>query len=242
MSPEIQTEILDLSNRLAAVRERIARAAARVNRSADEIELIAVSKTHPTEVLQAAMAAGAQSFGENRVQEAEAKIAEIGRATARWHLIGNLQANKARKAVRLFDLIHTLDSSELAARLDRICEEEGRANLDVLLQVDLAGEATKSGATERELPAILETLAEARHLTLRGLMILPPFFADAEKGRPFFRRLREIRDDLKRQNVFKNGKCELSMGMSQDFETAIEEGSTIVRVGTAIFGARETRK
>lgn len=234
MSEENEKTITGLRDRFAAVRGTIERAAGRSGRELNEIRLIAVSKMHPTDVLKAAIEAGATDFGENRVQEAEAKIVEIGREKAIWHLIGNLQANKARKAARLFDLIHSLDSIDLAERLERICAEENRENLDVLIQVDLAGEATKSGAAEKDLPALAAYLRQCSHLNLKGLMTLPPFFEDAEQARPFFRRLREIRDE-----IFGNERAELSMGMSHDFEIAIEEGATIVRVGTAIFGARE---
>lgn len=229
--------IEDLRGRLAEIRGKIERAAKNAGRNPNEIRLVAVSKTHGVEVLQAAIQAGATDFGENRVQEAETKIEEIGRNRATWHLIGNLQANKARKAARLFDLIHSLDSVDLAQRLERICAETGRERLDVLIQVDLAGEKTKSGAAEKDLPALVEYSRGCRHLKLKGLMIVPPFFADAEKVRPFFRRLREIRDD-----VFAAEPAELSMGMSHDFEVAIEEAATIVRVGTAIFGERSNLK
>ena len=228
----------DLRENLAEVRQKIKNAAQSVGRSPDEITLIAVSKTHPPEVLRRAIAAGAGVFGENKVQEAESKILEIGRESAKWHLIGHLQSNKARKAVQMFDVIQTLDSLELAGRLERICAEEKRAELSVLVQVDLAGEATKSGISERELPDLVDFLQTCKSLKFDGLMILPPFFEDVEKVRPFFRQLREIRDRLARQNAFTNRKGELSMGMSHDFETAIEEGATLVRVGTAIFGER----
>jgi pyridoxal phosphate enzyme (YggS family) len=238
MLPEIKKTEENLSANLAKVRERIELAATRAGRKPGEIELVAVSKTYGIEILQAAIRVGAACFGENRVQEAEAKIAAIGSETVRWHLIGNLQANKARKAVRLFDLIHSLDSTELALRLERLCAEENRAELPVLIQVDLAGEATKSGIREKDLPALIEIMRSFQHLRLRGLMVLPPFFDDAELARPFFRRLREIRDELEKQKVFGNHPGELSMGMSGDFEIAIEEGSTLVRVGTAIFGTR----
>jgi pyridoxal phosphate enzyme (YggS family) len=234
MSEENEKTITDLRDRFAAVRGKIERAAGRSGRQPNEIRLVAVSKTHPADVLKAAIEAGATDFGENRLQEAEAKIVEIGREKAVWHLIGNLQANKARKAARLFDLIHSLDSIGLAERLERICAEENLENLDVLIQVDLAGEATKSGAPEKDLPALVEYLRQCSHLNLKGLMTLPPFFEDAEQARPFFRRLREIRDE-----IFGAETAELSMGMSHDFEIAVEEGATIVRVGTAIFGARE---
>ena len=232
----------DLAQNLADVTAKIAAAARSANRDAGEITLIAVSKTHPIELLQTALAAGATDFGENRVQEAETKVETIGRGRARWHLIGNLQANKARKAVKTFDLIHTLDSDELARRLDRICVEESRDKLEVLIQVDLAGEATKSGVPEKELPALVETVRNCERLKLRGLMIIPPFFDDAELARPYFRRLREIRDELAKQKVFGESRGELSMGMSHDFHIAIEEGATLVRVGTAIFGKRGNPK
>jgi hypothetical protein len=234
MQEENEKTINDLRDRLGEIRGKIERAAAKAGRNPNEVRLVAVSKTHPTETLKAAIAAGATDFGENRVQEAEAKIEEIGRKAVTWHLIGNLQANKARKAVRLFHLIHSLDSIELAERLERVCVEEERERLDVLIQADLAREATKSGAPEKDLPALIEYLRGCRHLNLRGLMIVPPFLEDAEKVRPFFRRLREIRDEH-----FGAEPAELSMGMSHDFEIAIEEGATIVRVGTAIFGKRE---
>jgi pyridoxal phosphate enzyme (YggS family) len=203
--------------------------------------LVAVSKTYPSEILRIAINAGAIDLGENKVQEAEIKIDELGREAARWHLIGNLQANKARKAVRLFDVIHSLDSVELAHRLERICAEENRARLDVLVQVDLAAETNKSGIAEKELPRMVETLQGCEHLNFRGLMILPPFWEDPELVRPFFRHLREIRDRLQDQGVFRDQQGDLSMGMSGDFETAIEEGATIVRVGTAIFGKRQNK-
>lgn len=222
----------NLSENLAQVREKIESAARRAGRRAGDIKLIAVSKTHSVEILREALQSGANIFGENKVQEAAEKIAEIGRENAEWHLIGHLQSNKVRKAVKLFDLIHTLDSAELAERLERICEEENRTDLRALIQVDLAGEETKSGIAEKDLPKLIETFKDFQHLKLKGLMTIPPYFEDVEKVRPYFQRLREIRDE------FLQGG-ELSMGMSHDFETAIEEGATLVRVGTAIFGERE---
>lgn len=221
----------DLRANLAEVRRRIIEAAKRAGRNPDEIKLVAVSKMRPIEVLREAIEAGASIFGENKVQEADAKISKIGRANLEWHLIGNLQSNKARRAARLFDVIHTLDSVELAARLERICIEEGRENLSVLIQVDLAREATKNGIGEMDMPKLIEFLQSCKHLKTDGLMTLPPYFEDTEKVRPFFKKLRELRDEF-----LPNGA--LSMGMSHDFETAIEEGATIVRVGTMIFGAR----
>ncbi|HBR56859.1 MAG TPA: YggS family pyridoxal phosphate-dependent enzyme [Blastocatellia bacterium] len=228
----------DLCKNIAAVRARIAAAALRAGRDPSEIKLVAVSKTHPPKLLRQAIESGMTVFGENKVQEAEAKIAEIGRNSAEWHLIGHLQKNKARRAVQLFDFIHSVDSPELAERLERLCAEAGRPHLPILVQVDLAGESTKSGIAEEELPPLAEVLRRCEHLQFIGLMLLPPFFENPEDARPYFRRLRQIRDALAREGCF-HGAGELSMGMSHDFEAAIEEGATIVRVGTAIFGRRE---
>lgn len=221
-----------LRENFAAVKTRIERAARKSGRNVGEVKLIAVSKTHGSEVLQEAMLAGATVFGENKVQEAESKILKLGRDNIEWHLIGHLQANKARKAVRFFDVIHTLDSIELAARLDRICIEEERPALSVLAQIDLANEKTKSGASENDLPPLIDFLQNCECLKLNGLMILPPYCEDAELVRPYFQKLRKLRDE------FLPGG-ELSMGMSHDFEIAVEEGATLVRVGTAIFGERK---
>jgi PLP dependent protein len=220
-----------LAARLAKIEAQIARAAQKANRDPREIKLVAVSKTHGAEKIREALRAGARVFGENKVQEAEGKILEIGRETAEWHLIGHLQSNKARKAVRLFDVVHSLDSRELAERLERLCREENREKLTVFVEVDLAKETTKNGIEEKDLPALVEFLRSCRHLKFAGLMIVPPYYDDPERVRPFFRRLRELRDEF-----LPDG--ELSMGMSHDFEVAIEEGATLVRVGTAIFGER----
>lgn len=228
-----------LAENLAEVGSRIASAAARAGRDPGGIKLVAVSKTHPAETVREAIAAGQTVFGENKVQEAGGKIDEIGRDAAEWHLIGRLQSNKARRAVQLFDVIHSLDSVELARRLERICIEEGRADLSVLVQVDLAREETKSGVPEEDLSGLAEFLKGCERLKFTGLMILPPYFEDPEATRPFFKRLRRVRDGLAAGGAFSNERGELSMGMSHDFEVAIEEGATIVRVGTAIFGERE---
>jgi pyridoxal phosphate enzyme (YggS family) len=227
-----------LQDRLQAVRRRIEDCARQTNRLQQEITLVAVSKTHPAEMVRRAIAAGIADFGENRVQEAEPKIAEVGRHAARWHLIGHLQSNKARRAVELFDVIHSLDSIELAQKLDRLCVEAGRNELPVLIQVDLGHEATKSGADEAQLLPLAQIVGECERLRLAGLMTLPPFFEDAELARPFFRKLRELRDQLASQGLFGDRLGELSMGMTNDYEVAIEEGATIVRIGTAIFGER----
>ncbi len=221
----------ELSANLKAILDRIESACQRAGRDPSGVKLIAVSKTHPASRVLEAVAGGATAFGENKVQEAEQKAGEVGHEGVEWHLIGHLQANKARKAVKLFDVIHTVDSAELAARLERICSEEERGRLDVLVQVDLGGEETKAGADEADLPEIVERFRSFKHLKLLGLMTLPPYFEDPDAVRPYFIRLRELRDK------FVPGG-ELSMGMSHDFEVAIEEGATMIRVGTAIFGER----
>jgi PLP dependent protein len=230
----------DLRERLDEVRENIATVARRSSRDPKEITLVAVSKTHPVELVREAFAAGATDFGENRVQEAESKIPAFGEQAARWHLIGHLQANKARRAVKLFDMVHTLDSVSLAHRLDRSCAEVDRAELPVLVQVDLAGEVTKSGVGVTDLAELAGIVNQCSRLRMQGLMTLPPYFEDSERVRPYFRRLRELRDELKAAGNFGEQQGELSMGMSHDFEVAIEEGATIVRVGTAIFGERNS--
>lgn len=227
-----------LRSNLAAVRRRIAAAAERSGREASSVKLVAVSKTHSADVLRSAIAAGAGVLGENKVQEAERKIAEIGRDGAEWHLIGHLQSNKARRAVQLFDVIQSVDSAELARRLERVCIEENRPSLAVYVQVDLAGEQAKSGVSEKDLPALVEALTACTRLKFEGLMVVPPFFDNAERARPYFARLRELRDGLLAKHAFSKDRGELSMGMSQDFEVAVEEGATVVRVGTAIFGIR----
>jgi PLP dependent protein len=228
----------EIIERLARVRERIAKAAERAGRRAEDITLITVSKTFASHTVQRAVDAGALVLGENRVQEAAEKSKQVQADGLQWHLIGHLQANKARLAVQTFEVIQTIDSSEIATRLDRIAGEEGRRPV-VLVQVDLGKEATKSGAPEEELTGIIQTLEACRNLEFKGLMTLPPFFADAEETRPYFRRLREILEDRNRQRPADQPLTELSMGMSHDFEVAIEEGATMVRVGSAIFGERK---
>jgi pyridoxal phosphate enzyme (YggS family) len=243
MSAEALTESSILRERAEALLGHISAAAARSGRDASEVTLVAVTKTHPAALVREAFNANLRDFGENRVQEAEGKIEELARETkdVRWHLIGRLQANKARRAAHLFDLIHSVDTPSLAERLERICEEDGRERLDVLVQVDLAREETKGGARVDQLPALVETLKACTRLRFRGLMTLPPFYEDAERVRPYFRRLRELRDELQASGAFRDGAGELSMGMTHDFEVAVEEGATLVRVGTALFGERGAR-
>jgi len=227
-----------LGERFADVHNRIEAAARRSNRAPGEIALIAISKTYPAESLRDGLKAGITDFGENRVQEAEGKIIEVGRSAARWHLVGHLQTNKAGRAVKLFDYLHSLDSIDLAERLDRLCVVEGRTELQVLIQIDLGGEQTKSGIDPRALPELLTALKGCQRLRLIGLMTLPPYFENPDCARPYFKTLRELRDQLQTQRHFGERTGELSMGMSHDFEIAIEEGATMVRVGTAIFGER----
>lgn len=231
-------EIETLDERFKDVLDRASAAAKRSGRSTNDITIVAISKKHSSEIIRAAIELGVTDVGENRVQEAEEKIAEVGRDAVRWHLVGHLQANKARRAVNLFDCIHSLDSPDLARRLERLCEEEGRDELRVLIQVDLAGEATKAGIEPAKLPKLLAAINEGTRLRLIGLMVLPPYFENPDCARPFFKTLRELRDELKSQGHFGDGRGELSMGMTHDFEIAIEEGATILRIGTAIFGER----
>jgi pyridoxal phosphate enzyme (YggS family) len=228
-----------LAARFAAVKARIEAAARSCGRSPEEIRLIAISKTHPASLIRKLIELGATDLGENRVQEAEEKIPQVAQRNVRWHLVGHLQANKARRALHLFDVIHSLDSIELARRLDRLCVEAGRESAPVLIQVDLGHEETKSGIDEHDVPQLANEVRQLERLELIGLMTLPPFFDDPEQARPYFRRLRQLRDELATSGVFGKNRGELSMGMTHDFEVAIEEGATMVRIGTAIFGARE---
>lgn len=227
----------DLAHRLDHVRRRLAAAAARAGRAEGDVRLVAVSKTHPIDAIREAAAAGQVDFGENRVQEGLEKIEQGRDLGLRWHLIGHLQANKARRAALAFAVIHSIDRLDLLESVDRAAADAGRQP-EVLIQVDLAGEATKHGAPEESIRAILEAGSRCRAARIVGLMLLPPFVEDPERVRPFFRRLRELRDRLAAEGADPRMLRELSMGMSHDFEVAIEEGATMVRVGTAIFGAR----
>jgi pyridoxal phosphate enzyme (YggS family) len=227
----------DLATRIAEVRQRMAEAASRAGRDPAEVRLVAVSKTYPIEYVRAAAEAGQQDFGENRVQEALPKIAAAGDLPVRWHLVGHLQSNKARKAAASFQFIHSADGVGLVASLDKAAQEEGVAP-GVLVQVDLAGEETKHGVALDGLRGLLAAASRCRALRLQGLMLLPPFFEDPEDARPYFQRLRRLRDDFLADGTLPPSARELSMGMSHDFEVAVEEGATMVRIGTAIFGPR----
>jgi pyridoxal phosphate enzyme (YggS family) len=222
---------------LLRIQEKIAGAAARAGRRAEEITLIGVSKTHPADAIRGGYEAGVRHFGENRVQEWEGKRAGTEGLEATWHLIGHLQSNKAARAARLFHSVDSIDDFAIAQRLDRARVEAGfTGKLRVLIEVRVAPEETKSGVEIDELPALAEKMAELPRLELAGLMCIPPYLQNAEQVRPYFRRLRELRDELTRK--LGNTLPTLSMGMSHDFEAAIEESATEVRVGTALFGTR----
>jgi pyridoxal phosphate enzyme (YggS family) len=223
--------------RLHGVRERIARAARRVGRDPASVRLVAVSKTFPPDAVRAAFEAGQTEFGENKVQEALGKIEQTADLPLTWHLIGHLQSNKVRKVAGRFHVVQSLDGGALAARLDEAARDAGR-ELDVLVQVDLAGEVGKHGVRPDELLPVVDALRGARALRLKGLMLLPPAVEDPDEARPYFAALRRLRDDLVARGAHPEALGDLSMGMSHDFEVAVEEGATIVRIGTAIFGPR----
>ncbi|MFL6536763.1 MAG: YggS family pyridoxal phosphate-dependent enzyme [Chthoniobacterales bacterium] len=223
-----------IAENLERVKEQIANACARSGRNPDEIALVAVTKTHPAERVREAIEAGQTLFGENKVQEARAKIPDLP-SSAHWHFIGHLQKNKIRQALPLFEMMHSVDSLELAKAINRIAEEEGHRP-HVLLEVNVAGEGSKFGFKPEKLREELEQLLALDRLTIEGLMTIPPLAPEAEASRRFFIALRELRNEL--QQTAGVQLPHLSMGMTDDFPIAIEEGATFVRVGTAIFGKR----
>ena len=227
----------DVAHNLEDVRRRLAAAAERSGRRPSDITLVAVSKTFSADIVRAAADAGHRHFGENRVQEGLQKIEVLSDLGLNWHLIGHLQSNKAKKATAAFSWIESIDSLELLKKVDAAAAELG-SKPQVLLQVDLAHEATKFGADEQAVADLVNTALDSRALSLRGLMIVPPIPEDPEESRPWFRQLRDLRDALVARGTPPDRLAELSMGMSGDFEVAIEEGATIVRVGSAIFGTR----
>jgi PLP dependent protein len=231
---------LSLSDRLTGIRERIAAAARSAGRDPAAVRLIAVSKTFPLDSIREAYAAGQRDFGENRVQEALQKISASTDLEIRWHLLGHLQTNKARKAATAFAMVQSVDSLELLEKLDLAAADAGVAP-ELLIQVDLAGEATKFGASPDDVPRLLEAAAGCRAARVVGLMTLPPVPDAPEAARPWFQRLRALRDTWLASGVPPSMLRELSMGMSGDFEVAVQEGATIVRVGTAIFGSRDVQ-
>ena len=227
--------------RLESINRRIAAACERAGRRSSEITLVAVSKTVPVARIREAIEAGVSTLGESRVQEAAAKIPELRRLSAerkvQWHLIGHLQSNKARRAVELFDAVHSVDDLKLAERLDRIAGESGK-RLPIFIEVNIGGEESKSGVAPGEVLSLCEQIGKLQSLELKGLMAVPPFSDNPEDARPFFRQLRRLRDEARRTGVVGARFNDLSMGMSDDFEVAIEEGATFVRIGSALFGAR----
>jgi PLP dependent protein len=223
-----------IAENLAHVREQITEAALKVGRAVDHIELVAITKTHPAEKVRDAYEAGQRLFGESRVQEARGKIPELPSAI-RWHFVGHLQKNKIRHALPLFEMIHSIDSLALAQDMNRIAEEEG-FHPRVLLGVNVAGEGSKFGFKPETLRAEMETLLALPRLTIEGLMTIPPLADEAETSRKYFVQLRELRNALEKE--FNLKLPHLSMGMTNDFAIAVEEGATLVRVGTAIFGER----
>ncbi len=232
---------MSLAENLAEIRQRIQEAARAAGRDPQAVRLVAVSKTKPASAVAEALAAGQTLFGENYVQEAQDKIPAVNRerqeaAQPVWHFIGHLQSNKAKLAVRLFDVVQTVDRLKIAKALARHASEQGKT-LEVLIQVNVGEEPQKAGCNEDEAPALAQAVAGLEGLRLRGLMTMPPFFDDPERARPCFARLRELAGRLAR-DLPEGAMSELSMGMSGDFEAAIKEGATLVRVGTAIFGRR----
>jgi hypothetical protein len=223
-----------IKENLLRVRERIEKAARKAGRDSNEIELVAVSKTVETDRIKEAIEAGIAILGENYVQEAQKKIEEIGRPVS-WHFIGHLQSNKAKYAVRLFDMIHALDNVSLAEELNRRAEQSDRV-MKVMIEVNLSKEVTKFGTDEEMMLNLAKRIQRLRHLSLEGLMTMPPYFDSPEMSRPYYIALRELKEKMAKEGI---PMKELSMGMSNDFEIAIEEGATFVRVGTAIFGPRK---
>ncbi len=228
----------EIEENLRSVRAQLVHAAAACGRNPEEVTLIAVSKTFGQESILPAIAAGQLHFGENRIQEAESKLPGFQKmAHLKWHMIGHLQSNKARRAAELFDFVHSLDSIKLARKLSQAAIEIGKT-LPVLIQVDLGLETTKFGTEQSQVADLVAAILNLNGLHLQGLMTIPPFFDNPEESRPYFAALRELRDALQADQAGCLGNGELSMGMSHDFEVAIEEGATMVRIGTAIFGQR----
>jgi PLP dependent protein len=236
--PVLQSCMNSIAENLERVRRQIASAAAKSGRSPDAVELVAITKTHPAGKVREAVEAGQSLFGENRVQEARAKIPELP-SNLRWHFVGHLQKNKVRQALPLFEMIHSVDSLALAQDINRIAEEEG-LHPRVLLEVNVAGEGSKFGFSSEKIRDQMEELLALSRLSILGLMTIPPVTKESETSRKYFVQLRELRDRL--QTEFRVDFAQLSMGMTQDFPIAVEEGATLVRVGTAIFGERRSGK
>lgn len=230
-------EGIDLKNRLERVKERIKETADACKRPVASIRMVAVSKTMPAEVVREAIEAGVTDLGENYIQEAKEKINALATYPVTWHYIGHLQSNKAKYAVRLFDLIHSVDSLKLAKELDKYAKKNDKIQT-ILIQVNVAREDSKSGVYLEDSVRLLREVSRLENISVKGLMTMPPYFNAPEKVRPFFAALRQFRDQIKKEAIPNISMDELSMGMTGDFETAIEEGATMVRIGTAIFGDR----
>ena len=228
--------MLQISDNLKRVREKIAKAASKVGRNPQDIQLVAVSKTVDIKRIQQAIEVGATILGENYIQEARKKIEEIGQGV-RWDFIGHLQSNKVKYAVDLFEMIHSVDRLSLAQEINKAAEKK-KEEVRILVQVNISGEEAKSGIDPGGVISLVREIASLPNLSLEGLMTMPPYFDAPEEARPYFTSLRELRDKILKESIGGISLKELSMGMSGDFEVAIEEGSTLVRVGTAIFGER----
>lgn len=227
-----------MKQRLQQIKQQIRQAAESCNRDADSVRLVTVSKTIAAEIVKEAIDAGVTILGENYVQEARDKFKALVQYPVSWHFIGHLQSNKAKYAVRLFDLIHSVDSLKLARELDKQAAKVDKIQ-QILLQVNISAEDTKSGISTDEAPRLIAEISQLKNLSVKGLMTMPPYFYQPEKVQPFFAALRELRDQIKEQSLPNVSLDELSMGMTGDFEVAIKEGATLVRIGTAIFGERQ---
>ncbi len=226
-----------MKKKLTAVLNRIENAARRSGRNPEDILLVTVGKTQPVDVIRQAIESGAGIIGENYIQEARDKFDALVHLPAQWHFIGHLQSNKAKYAVRMFDLIHSVDSLKLATEIGKQAQKAGKVQ-KILIQVNISGEASKSGVSEDRASDLIHSISELPHLRIKGLMTMPPFFDDPDRARPYFAALRRFRDGIRTDDMTDTSLKELSMGMTGDFEAAVEEGATLVRIGTAIFGER----
>ncbi|MCG8470486.1 MAG: YggS family pyridoxal phosphate-dependent enzyme [Desulfobacterales bacterium] len=230
-----------MKDRIAHIETKVQEAALRAGRNPEEIRLVAVSKTKPVEMVAEAFEAGQRIFGENYIQEAVEKIQRLEEKDIQWHFIGHLQSKKSKYAAGNFELIHSVDSLKLATELNKQAAKKGVLQ-NILIQVNTSGEESKSGTTEAEVVQMIREIAELKHVAIKGLMTMPAFFDDPEGARPFFKQLRQIKERIETLAIPNVEMKELSMGMTGDFEVAIEEGATLVRVGTAIFGPRNYNK
>lgn len=226
-----------IKDNLTAIRQQICSAAEKCGRDPESVKLVAVSKTRPSSDIQAAIAGGADIFGENYIQEAKCKINALAQFPVSWHFIGHLQSNKAKTAVELFDLIHTVDSVKLAREIHKHSEKQDKRQ-KILIQVNISEESAKSGISRENTLSIIKDISQFDHVSVQGLMTMPPYSADPEKARPYFKSLALLAEEINQAGIPNVSMAELSMGMTRDFTVAIEEGATLVRIGTAIFGRR----